>query len=112
MSFWGSSQFWDLSTFSSAQNVLNMYWWSYAAGLHEDIEHMERVIVKDLKREMKTHKEKLMQSHRVKRRLDTIQEAARKLVCCCMVLHGGQGAWRMARYFTRLESVLLCWLRQ
>ncbi len=41
---------------------------------------MERVIVKDLKRDMRTHKEKLMQAHRVKRRLDTIQEAARKLV--------------------------------
>jgi len=48
--------------------------------LHEDVERMERVIVKDLKREMKTHKEKLMQSHRVKRRLDTMQEAAAKLV--------------------------------
>ena len=36
--------------------------------------------MKDLKRDMKTHKEKLMQSHRVKRRLDGMQEAARKLV--------------------------------
>jgi splicing factor 3A subunit 3 len=41
---------------------------------------MERVIVKDLKRDMKTHKEKVLQSHRVKRRLDTIQAAAAKLV--------------------------------
>lgn len=50
------------------------------AALHEDIERMERVIVKDLKRDMKNHKEKVLQSHRVKRRLDTIQAAASKLV--------------------------------
>lgn len=36
--------------------------------------------MKDLKRDVKTHKEKLFQSHRVKRRLDGIQESARKLV--------------------------------
>ncbi len=41
---------------------------------------MERVIVKDLKRDMKAHRDKVMQSHRVKRRLDVMQEAARKLV--------------------------------
>jgi hypothetical protein len=52
------------------------------AALHEDVERMERVIVKDLKRDMKTHKEKVLQSHRVKRRLDTIQAAASKLVGC------------------------------
>ncbi|GFR50687.1 hypothetical protein Agub_g12939 [Astrephomene gubernaculifera] len=47
--------------------------------LHEDVERFERVIVKDLKQDAKSHKDKLMQSHRVRKRLDQIQEAARKL---------------------------------
>lgn len=50
-------------------------------GLHEDLERLERIIVKDLKRDVKSHKEKMMQSHRVRRRLDSMQESARKLVC-------------------------------
>lgn len=49
-------------------------------GLHEDVERLERIIVKDLKQETKTHKEKLMQNHRVRKRLDQMQESARKLV--------------------------------
>ncbi|KAF5832942.1 hypothetical protein DUNSADRAFT_10988 [Dunaliella salina] len=48
--------------------------------LHEDIERTERVITKDFKRDMKLHREKLMQSHRVKRRLEGAEEAAQKLV--------------------------------
>lgn len=40
-------------------------------------------MVKDLKQEMKSHKDKLMQSHRVRKRLDSMQETARKLVGCC-----------------------------
>jgi hypothetical protein len=44
------------------------------------MERFERIIVKDLKQESKSHKDKLMQSHRVKKRLDQIQEASRKLV--------------------------------
>ena len=36
--------------------------------------------MKDFKQDVKTHKEKLMQSHRVKQRIDQIQEASRKLV--------------------------------
>lgn len=55
---------------------------AYAA-LHEDIERLERVIVKDFKQDVKTHKEKLMQSHRVRQRLDQIQDSAKKLVSCC-----------------------------
>lgn len=50
------------------------------AALHEDLERLERVIVKDYAQETRTYKEKLMQNHRVRRRLDTMQEAARKLV--------------------------------
>lgn len=48
--------------------------------LHEDVERLERVVVKDLKQETKSHRDKLMQSHRVRKRLDQIQESSRKLV--------------------------------
>jgi splicing factor 3A subunit 3 len=51
------------------------------AALHEDVERLERLIVKDLKQEaIRSHKDKLMQSHRVRKRLDTMQDSARKLV--------------------------------
>ena len=48
--------------------------------LHEDLERLERMIVKDFKQEAKMHKEKLHQNHRVRKRLDIMQETARKLV--------------------------------
>jgi hypothetical protein len=54
---------------------------------HEDIEQLERLIVKDFKRETKSHKEKLMQSHRVRQMLDTMQDRAGKLV------RGDEGGW-------------------
>ncbi|GAB4814775.1 hypothetical protein N2152v2_001821 [Parachlorella kessleri] len=41
---------------------------------HEDVERLERLIVRDFKNEAKSHKEKLMQAHRVRQMLDTIQE--------------------------------------
>ncbi len=41
---------------------------------------MERLNAKDLKQEDKTHKGKLMQGHRVRKRLDAMQDASRKLV--------------------------------
>ncbi len=41
---------------------------------------MERVIVSDFKQDVKTYKDKLMQNHRVRKRLDAMQEASRKLV--------------------------------
>jgi len=50
------------------------------AGLHEDLERLERVIVKDYKQDAKTHKEKLMQNHRVRKRIDEMQITANKLV--------------------------------
>lgn len=51
-----------------------------SAGLHEDLERLERVIVKDYKQDAKTHKEKLMQNHRVRKRIDEMQIIANKLV--------------------------------
>ncbi len=56
------------------------------------MERSERVISKDLKREFKAHKEKLLQSHRVKRRVDAIQEAARKLVSAWLDVRYRRGA--------------------
>jgi hypothetical protein len=52
------------------------------SGLHEDLERLERIIVKDYKQEAKGHKEKLQQNHRVRKRMDEMQQIARKLVRC------------------------------
>lgn len=49
-------------------------------GLHEDLEQLERVIVKDYQQDAKSHKEKLMQNHRVRKRIDEMQEVANKLL--------------------------------
>ena len=51
-----------------------------AAGAHEELEHLERLIVKDFRNELKGHKERLHQNHRVRARLDAMQEQAKKLV--------------------------------
>ncbi|KAG1663564.1 hypothetical protein FOA52_013184 [Chlamydomonas sp. UWO 241] len=48
--------------------------------LHEDLERMERIIVKDFKQEVKTYVDKLQQNHRVRKRLGSMQEAASKLL--------------------------------
>lgn len=47
---------------------------------HEDIERLERLIVKEFRNEAKTHKDKLLQSHRVRQMLESLQERAAKLV--------------------------------
>lgn len=47
---------------------------------HEDIERLERLIVKDFKNEARTHKEKLLQSQRVRKMLEQLQDRAQKLV--------------------------------
>eukprot|EP00891_Asterochloris_glomerata_P009690 jgi/Astpho2/9690/Aster-03682 len=49
-------------------------------GAHEELEHLERLIVKDFRNELKGHKERLHQNHRVRTRLDAMQEQAKKLV--------------------------------
>lgn len=50
------------------------------AALHEDLERLERLIVKDYKQDVKGYKDKLMQNHRVRKRLDAMQDCANKLV--------------------------------
>lgn len=48
--------------------------------LHEDAERLERLIVKDYAQEdVKGHRAKLMQAHRVRARLDRIQEVSARL---------------------------------
>lgn len=44
------------------------------------MERLERIIVKDYQQEAKGHKDKLLQSHRVRKRMDEMQHIARKLV--------------------------------
>lgn len=48
--------------------------------LHEDIERFERLIVKDLKRETVSHQEKLFQSHRIRKMLESTETHAAKLI--------------------------------
>jgi splicing factor 3A subunit 3 len=60
--------------------VSSNYSKSFTLGLHEDLERLERIIVKDYKQEAKGHKEKLQQNHRVRKRMDEMQQIARKLV--------------------------------
>ncbi|KFM24257.1 Splicing factor 3A subunit 3 [Auxenochlorella protothecoides] len=47
---------------------------------HEDMERLERLIVKDFRTETKTYKDKLLQSHRVRGLLDALQSRAAALV--------------------------------
>jgi len=47
---------------------------------HEDMERLERLIVRDFKNEPQNYKEKLVQGHRVKVMLETLGERAGRLV--------------------------------
>eukprot|EP01026_Neomeris_dumetosa_P065367 TRINITY_DN6271_c0_g1_i3.p1 TRINITY_DN6271_c0_g1~~TRINITY_DN6271_c0_g1_i3.p1 ORF type:complete len:512 (-),score=69.91 TRINITY_DN6271_c0_g1_i3:269-1774(-) len=47
---------------------------------HEDIERAERLIAKDLKQEVKGHKNKLYQDHRVRLFCDLIRDRAQRLI--------------------------------
>ena len=50
------------------------------AALHEDCERLERLIVNDFKQDVKGHREKLAQGHRVRKMLDQLQTQSQKLV--------------------------------
>lgn len=54
---------------------------SSIAALHEDCERLERVIVKDFNQDVKGHREKLAQGHRVRKMLDQLQSQSQRLVC-------------------------------
>lgn len=47
---------------------------------HEEVERLERLIVKELQNEPGTNKERLYQSHRVRNMIDTISSTTEKLV--------------------------------
>lgn len=47
---------------------------------HEEIERLERLIVKDLQNEPASSKDRLFQSHRVRNMIDTITATTEKLV--------------------------------
>jgi len=47
---------------------------------HEEVERLERLIVKELQNEPGTNKERLYQSHRVRNMIDTITSTTEKLV--------------------------------
>jgi hypothetical protein len=51
----------------------------YAAA-HEEVERLERLIVRELKRETRSHKDKLSQNHRVRKMMDSIGERSKKIV--------------------------------
>ncbi len=48
--------------------------------MHEDCERLERLVVADFKNDVKGHREKLAQGHRVRRMLDQLQAQSSKLV--------------------------------
>lgn len=47
---------------------------------HEEVERLERAIVGDFKTEAVTHKERLLQNHRVNRMLDEMVKKTKRLV--------------------------------
>ena len=51
-----------------------------ARAAHQDVEWLERLIVKDLQNEPPTGKDRLYQSHRVRNNIDTIMATTEKLV--------------------------------
>jgi splicing factor 3A subunit 3 len=48
--------------------------------LHEDVERLERLVCDEFNREARTHQQKLLQAHRVRQLLDSLQARAAKLV--------------------------------
>lgn len=49
-------------------------------GAHEEVERLERLIVKDLQNEATSSKERLAQSHRVRHMIDTVSSTTERLV--------------------------------
>lgn len=49
-------------------------------GAHEEVERLERLIVKDLQREPDTNKERMHQNHRVRNMVDAIMSTTQKLI--------------------------------
>lgn len=47
---------------------------------HEEVERLERLVVKDLQTEPNSNKDRLVQSHRVRNMIDTITDTTERLV--------------------------------
>lgn len=47
---------------------------------HEEVERLERLVVKDLQTEPNSNKDRLVQSHRVRNMIDTINDTTERLV--------------------------------
>lgn len=52
---------------------------------HEEVEKVERLVVKDMQTESKSHKERLHQSHRVANMLEAIMTNTARLVSPCFL---------------------------
>ena len=65
---------------------------SRVAAAHEECERLERIIVKDFDQDLKGHREKLAQGHRVRKRLDELQALSTKLVRGTAALRSCQAA--------------------
>ena len=50
---------------------------------HEDVERLERLIVRELQREPANNRDRLFQSHRVRHMIDVITSTTEKLVSSC-----------------------------
>lgn len=78
---------------------------------HEEVERLERLIVKDLQNEPTSNKDRLFQSHRVRNMIDTITSTTEKLVSCLLFrlyyifcfYHDGHCFFRLR--FTRTKTV-------
>lgn len=75
---------------------------------HEDAEHLERLIVMDFRNELKGHKERLYQNHRVRNMLDTMQERAKKLVSFCVETADSAGLHCMLTHPCRTQNKSRC----
>lgn len=74
---------------------------------------MERLIVKDFRNELKGHKERLQQSHRVRDMLNIMQERAKKLVRLQLQQFDIDCAWRLLWHCNvKVSSQYICILLQ
>ncbi len=55
-----------------------------SAAAHEECERLQRQIVRDFKGDVKGHREKLAQGHRVRKMLNELQTQSQKLVTGCL----------------------------
>jgi hypothetical protein len=80
-------------------------------GAHEEIERLERLIVTELSREARSHRERLAQGHRVGAMVDRIAARAGKLVrarVLLLELHDARSAVHTTRAWLVRSCLLSC----